>query len=165
MTDRQLHLTFGSRFENIELVQTAIDEAVAERGADDDARHWIGLAVREAVANAIKHGNKQDAEKRVDVELTFADGYVDIVVTDQGTGFEPEKVRDPLAPENLFKTNGRGIFYMKRFMDDVSYAAGPAGGTIVTLRKRIAPAEAGSSSPESTSESRNDSKTQELQEG
>lgn len=162
MTDRQLHLTFGSRFENIELVQTAIDEAVAERGADDDARHWIGLAVREAVANAIKHGNRQDAEKRVDVELTFADGFVDIVVTDQGSGFEPEKVRDPLAPENLFKTNGRGIFYMKRFMDDVSYAAGPGGGTVVRLRKRIAPEGASSST---SSESLNDSKTQELQEG
>lgn len=169
MTDRQLHLTFGSRFENIELVQTAIDEAVAERGADDDARHWIGLAVREAVANAIKHGNKQDAEKRVDVELTFADGYVDIVVTDQGSGFEPEKVRDPLAPENLFKTNGRGIFYMKRFMDDVSYSAGPGGGTVVTLRKRIAPAAADAAPPGPTSdpnsESLHDSKTQELQEG
>lgn len=162
MTDRQLHLTFGSRFENIELVQTAIDEAVAERGADDDARHWIGLAVREAVANAIKHGNKQDAGKRVDVELTFGEGYVDIVVADQGNGFEPEKVRDPLAPENLFKTNGRGIFYMKRFMDEVSYAPRPGGGTIVTLRKRIAPADPTSNS---SSESATDSKTQELQEG
>jgi serine/threonine-protein kinase RsbW len=139
MTDRQLHLTFGSRYENIELVQTAIDEAVAERGADEDARHWIGLAVREAVANAIKHGNRQDAAKRVDVELSFDDGFVDIRVADQGTGFAPEEVRDPLAPENLFKTSGRGIFYMKRFMDDVSYAARPGGGTIVTLRKRISP--------------------------
>lgn len=172
MTDRQLHLTFGSRFENIELVQTAIDEAVAERGGNEDARHWIGLAVREAVANAIKHGNRQDAEKRVDVELTFVDGYVDIVVTDQGSGFEPESIRDPLAPENLFKTNGRGIFYMRRFMDDVSYAPRPGGGTIVTLRKRIAPADAGDaamttqdSTSENQNESPNDSKTQELQEG
>ena len=139
MTDRQLHLTFGSRYENIELVQTAIDEAVADRGADDDTRHWIGLAVREAVANAIKHGNRQDPGKRVDVELVFDDGYVDIVVADEGDGFRPEAVRDPLAPENLFKTNGRGIFYMKRFMDDVSYDSRPGGGTVVTLRKRIAP--------------------------
>ena len=151
MTDRQLHLTFCSRFENIELVQTAIDEAVAERGADEDARHWIGLAVREAVANAIKHGNRQDAEKRVEVELSFVDGCVDIQVADQGMGFEPTEVRDPLAPENLFKTNGRGIFYMRRFMDDVSYAARPGGGTIVLLRKRIAPAN-GSAPPTAAGE-------------
>jgi serine/threonine-protein kinase RsbW len=142
MTDRQLHLTFGSRFENIELVQTAIDEAVAERGADDDTRHWIGLAVREAVANAIKHGNLQDPGKRVDVEVRFVDGYVDIVVADEGEGFKPDEVRDPLAPENLFKTNGRGIFYMRRFMDDVSYDSRPGGGTVLTLRKRIVPDDA-----------------------
>ena len=157
MTDRQLHLTFGSRFENIELVQTAIDEAVAERGADEDARHWIGLAVREAVANAIKHGNRQETDKRVDVELNFVDGYVDIVVTDQGSGFEPDKVRDPLAPENLFKTNGRGIFYMKRFMDDVSYGSRPDGGTIVTLRKRLVPAATSGSTSDLISESTSDS--------
>lgn len=139
MNGHELHLTFGSRFENIELVQTAIDEAVAGHGADEDARHWIGLAVREAVANAIKHGNRQEAGKRVDVDLVFEDGFVDIVITDEGEGFEPETVRDPLAPENLFKTNGRGIFYMKKFMDDVSYDKRPSGGTILRLRKRIAP--------------------------
>ena len=167
MTDRQLHLTFGSRFENIELVQTAIDEAIAERGADEDARHWIGLAVREAVANAIKHGNRQDAEKRVDVELRFSNGFVDIVVTDQGSGFQPEEVRDPLAPENLFKSNGRGIFYMKRFMDDVSYATHPGGGTVVTLRKRIAPepADGGSAPGGSSSDPTQEKISSELQEG
>jgi len=135
---RQLHLTVGSRFENIELVQAAIDEAVAGRGADEDTRHWIGLAVREAVANAIKHGNRLEAAKRVDVAVEWVDGEVVIRVSDEGEGFEPEKVRDPLAPENLMRTNGRGIFYMRRFMDDVSYDSTPDGGTRVTLRKRIA---------------------------
>jgi serine/threonine-protein kinase RsbW len=137
--DRQLHLTFGSRYENIELVQSAIDEAVAERGADEDARHWIGLAVREAVANAIKHGNRQDAAKRVEVELSFDDGFVDIAVADEGGGFDPGEVLDPRSPENLFRSNGRGIFYMRRFMDDVTYRPRPGGGTVVTMRKRIAP--------------------------
>jgi len=135
--ERQLNLTVSSRFENIELVQAAIDEAVAGRGADDDVRHWIGLAVREAVANAIKHGNRLDPAKRVEVAVEVDDGTVVIRVTDEGEGFEPEEVRDPLAPENRMRTNGRGIFYMRRFMDEVSYDFGPGGGTIVTLRKRI----------------------------
>jgi serine/threonine-protein kinase RsbW len=139
MADRQLHLTVGSRFENVELVQSAIDEAIAERGADDDARHWIGLAVREAVANAIKHGNRQDPVKRVEVDVKIEGDEVDIRVEDQGEGFDPGKVRDPLAEENKFRSNGRGIFYMRRFMDDVSYESTPSGGTIVRMRKRIAP--------------------------
>jgi serine/threonine-protein kinase RsbW len=171
--DHCFHLDLGSRFENIELVQVVLDESLRSLECDDDTRYWVGIAVREAVANAIKHGNRQDAEKRVDVELTFDHGYVDIVVSDQGSGFEPEKVRDPLAPENLFKTNGRGIFYMKRFMDDVNYSARPGGGTIVTLRKRIAapaPADAAAEpaiagAAESSSDGTNEPNNQKLQEG
>jgi serine/threonine-protein kinase RsbW len=142
MTERQLHLSIGSRFENIELVQATIDDAVAARGADEDARHWIGLAVREALANAIKHGNRQDPRKRVEIRVEIADGLVEIVVEDEGQGFEPNDVRDPLAPENLFRTNGRGIFYMRKFMDEVSYGSAPNGGTVVRLSKRIAPTSA-----------------------
>jgi serine/threonine-protein kinase RsbW len=139
MSERELHLTVGSRFENVELVQAAIDEAIAERGADEDARHWVGLAVREAVANAIKHGNRQDPEKRVEVAVRIGGGFVDIRVSDEGRGFDPGEVRDPLAPENKFRSNGRGIFYMRRFMDEVSYATAESGGTSVRMRKRIAP--------------------------
>lgn len=138
MTERQLHLTVGSRFENVELVQAAIDEAIAARGADEDARHWVGLAVREAVANAIKHGNQQDPDKRVEVAVRIAEDEVEIAVADEGTGFDPGEVRDPLAPENLFRTNGRGIFYMRRFMDEVSYGSTAGGGTLVRMRKRFA---------------------------
>lgn len=139
MSERQLHLTVGSRFENVELVQAAIDEAIAARGADEDARHWVGLAVREAVANAIKHGNRQDPGKRVDVAVRINSVEVEIAVADEGDGFDPGAVRDPLAPENLFRTNGRGIFYMRRFMDEVSYGSTANGGTLVLLRKRFDP--------------------------
>jgi serine/threonine-protein kinase RsbW len=138
MSERQLHLTVGSRFENVELVQAAIDEAIAARGADEDARHWVGLAVREAVANAIKHGNRQDPGKRVDVAVRIGEGEVEIEVADEGQGFDPGEVRDPLAPENLYRTNGRGIFYMRRFMDEVSYGSTRDGGTLVRMRKRFA---------------------------
>jgi serine/threonine-protein kinase RsbW len=94
--------------------------------------------VREAVANAIKHGNRLDPAKRVEVEVAIDGGFVEIRVSDEGQGFDPAAVRDPLAPENLFRTNGRGIFYMRRFMDEVSYDAAASGGTSVRMRRRIA---------------------------
>jgi serine/threonine-protein kinase RsbW len=139
MNERQLHLTVGSHFDNVELVQAAIDEAIAEQGADEDTRHWISLAVREAVANAIKHGNQQNPDKRVEVSVLVTDDFVDIRISDEGEGFDPSELRDPLAPENRLRTNGRGIFYMRRFMDEVSYATASSGGTSVVMRKRIAP--------------------------
>jgi serine/threonine-protein kinase RsbW len=132
------HLDLGSRFENIELVQVVLRDALDQLGLDEDARHWVDVAVREAIANAIKHGNAQNPEKQVHVDL-FLDGE-DLVVRvgDEGPGFDPAQIHDPLAPENLLRPNGRGIFYMKSFMDEIHYGTRPGGGTLVTLRKRVA---------------------------
>jgi serine/threonine-protein kinase RsbW len=141
---RELHLTIASRFENIELVQTVVDDALKERGVADDTRHWIGLALREAVANAIKHGNRLDPEKQVEIEATVDDAELKLRILDQGAGFDPSAVADPLAPENRFRASGRGIFYMKRFMDEVEYGSAPSGGTALTLRKRFEPVEGAS---------------------
>jgi len=138
MTPVELHLTLGSRFENIELAEVVLDDALASREIGEDDRHWVGLALREAVANAIRHGNREDGAKRVTVDARIAPCEVEVVVEDQGSGFEPEEVADPLAPENLLRVSGRGIFYMRRFMDDVAYDTGSAGGTRVTLRRRFA---------------------------
>jgi serine/threonine-protein kinase RsbW len=139
--DKSFHLAIGSRFENIELVQLVLKDSLDQLGLDDDNRHWIDVAVREAVANAIKHGNLQDPAKQVHVDLTLEghDGdWLVIRVQDEGKGFDPADLEDPLAPENLLKPNGRGIFYMKSFMDDIQYGLRPGGGTTVTMRKRLA---------------------------
>lgn len=139
MSDEQsFHLAIGSRFENIELVQLVLKDTLDRLGMDDDNRHWIDVAVREAVANAIKHGNLEDPTKQVQVDLTVEGDTLVIRVQDEGRGFDPTHLEDPLAPENLLKPNGRGIFYMKSFMDDVQYGVRPGGGTVVTLRKRFA---------------------------
>ena len=132
----QVLITIGSHFEHIDLIQVVVDDALARLGLEEDARHWVGIAIREAVANAIKHGNRQDPNKEVDVELAIEDGTAVIRVRDHGEGFNLEEVGDPLAPENLLKPSGRGIFYMKSFMDTIEYSPRPEGGTIVTLRKR-----------------------------
>jgi len=139
--DKSFHLAIGSRFENIELVQLVLKDSLDQLGLDDDNRHWIDVAVREAVANAIKHGNLQDPAKQVHVDLNLEghDGdWLVIRVQDEGKGFDPSDLEDPLAPENLLKPNGRGIFYMKSFMDDIQYGLRPGGGTTVTMRKRLA---------------------------
>lgn len=144
------HLAIGSRFENIELVQVVLEDALEGMGVDDDTRHWVGLAVREAVANAIKHGNRQDPRKQVEVDWGVEGSELVVHVRDEGEGFDPGQLQNPLAPENLLKPTGRGIFYMKSFMDRIDYASGPVGGTEVTLRKRMAgrPAEASGISQE-----------------
>lgn len=135
--ESQVRIAIGSRFEHIDLIQVVVDDALERLGLDDDSRHWVGIAIREAVANAIKHGNRQDPEKEVEVELAIAENQAIIRVLDEGEGFDPQEVGDPLAPENLLKPNGRGIFYMKRFMDEIEYSVRPSGGTVVTLRKQI----------------------------
>jgi serine/threonine-protein kinase RsbW len=135
--EQRFHLTIGSRFENIELVQMVLRDSLRGLGLEEDAQHWIDIAVREAVANAIKHGNAQSPDKQVHVDFHVEGGDLVIEVQDEGPGFDPGQVQDPLAPENLLKPNGRGIFYMKNFMDEIRYGLRPGGGTVVTMRKRI----------------------------
>jgi serine/threonine-protein kinase RsbW len=137
--DNRFHLSIGSRFENIELVQVVLKDALERMGMGEDALHWVDVAVREAVANAIKHGNELNPAKQVQVDLALeGEDVVVIKVLDQGVGFDLSHLHDPLAPENLLKPSGRGIFYMKSFMDEIHYGPGPDGaGTQVTLRKRL----------------------------
>jgi serine/threonine-protein kinase RsbW len=135
--EQRFHLAVGSRFENIELVQVVLRDSLERLGMEEDARHWVDVAVREALANAIKHGNEQNPSKQVHVDFAVEGEELVIRVEDEGVGFDPELLGDPLAPENLLRPNGRGIFYMKSFMDEIEYSAGPGGGTMVTLRKRL----------------------------
>jgi len=135
--EHRFHLAIGSRFENIELVQVVLKDCLQREGMDKDALEWVDLAVREALANAIKHGNEQNPTKQVHVDLRVEAEELVIRIEDEGVGFDPTRLGDPLAPENLLRPNGRGIFYMKSFMDQIEYGAGLGGGTMVTLRKRI----------------------------
>jgi serine/threonine-protein kinase RsbW len=136
--DHRFHLDLGSRFENIELVQVVLKDTLDQLGVEEDARHWIDVAVREAVANAIKHGNAQNPDKQVHVDLLLEGDELVIRIEDEGAGFDPSAVPDPLTPDNIVRPNGRGIFFMKSFMDDIQYGLRPEGGTVVTMRKRLA---------------------------
>src|SRR5205085_6914675 len=104
----RIEITISSRFENIELVQVIAEHVCETAGVDEDGAHWIGMAVREAVANAIKHGNKLDVKKKVYVVFGLRETELEISISDEGEGFDPGKVSDPLNPQNLMKTSGRG---------------------------------------------------------
>src|SRR5262249_33220888 len=112
-------------------------------GLDDDALHWVGVSIRECVINAIKHGNRNDSSKSVFVDFeaspSAAPPELVISVRDQGDGFEAAAIADPLAPENILKSSGRGIFLIRSFMDDVRLQRPPQGGMEVRMVKRVHP--------------------------
>jgi serine/threonine-protein kinase RsbW len=136
-----VRLQIASSFDLLDFVQLVSDRLGAMAGLDEDAVHWVGVAVREGVINAIKHGNREDVAKRVTIEFALEpDGTADaliVSVTDQGIGFEPNAVADPLAPENVLKSSGRGIFFMRSFMDDITLRRVPEGGMQVRMVKRL----------------------------
>jgi serine/threonine-protein kinase RsbW len=135
--DRTVTLDIASRFEMLDVVQTVLVQCCALVGFDDEAVHYMSVAVRESVVNAIKHGNRQDESKRVHLRFTLHDRALEIQVRDEGQGFDPASVADPLAPENLLKAYGRGIFFMRQFMDEVTHAFPAKGGTVVRMLKRL----------------------------
>jgi serine/threonine-protein kinase RsbW len=132
-----IRMSLSSRFENIEMVQHLCSRLLEGRDVPEETRHWILMAVREAVANAIKHGNQQDLAKHVHLEMDVVADTLAISIRDEGEGFDPKAVDDPLAPENRLKTSGRGIFYMRTFMDDVRFQRHADGGMEIVLKKNL----------------------------
>ncbi len=136
-----VRLQIHSTFDMVDLVQVVSDRVAQLGGMDEDAVHWIGVAVRESVINAIKHGNREDHGKLVTVEFSFAPvadpSELIVRVVDEGEGFDPQEVADPLAPENVLKSSGRGIFFMRSFMDDVVLRRGAKGGMEVRMVKKL----------------------------
>ena len=138
---RTVCLEFHSTYEMLDFVQVASDHLGRLSGLDDEALHWVGVAVRESVINAIKHGNSGDERKHVHVEFTPLDGArpsgIQIRVRDEGPGFDPDALPDPLAPENMLKASGRGIFLIRSFMDELVLRRAPEGGMEVVMVKRV----------------------------
>jgi serine/threonine-protein kinase RsbW len=138
-----VRLDFRSSFDMLDLVQVVSDHIGRQVGLDDEAVHWVGVAVRESVINAIKHGNGGDEQKRVHLEFTPLEDEmppgVAIRVRDEGPGFDPETLPDCLAPENILKASGRGIFLIRSFMDELRLQRAPEGGMEVVMVKRSQP--------------------------
>jgi len=142
-----VRIEFTSGFDMLDFVQVVSDRMSRDAGLDEESTHWVGVAVRECVINAVTHGNQSDSGKRVFVEF-HSDRLRDlpeltISVRDEGDGFDPQHLADPLAPENLLKSSGRGIFLIRSFMDDVQLHRAPDGGMEIRMTKRVTPADQG----------------------
>lgn len=134
----QKELKLPSKIESVEKAAQEAEIFVKESGFGDEVLFAVDMAVRESVANAVKHGNKLDETKQVEVTFFNSDAGFEITVRDFGEGFEIEEIPDPTNPENLLKASGRGILFMRSFMDEVEWTNHSDGGLLVRMMKKRA---------------------------
>ena len=137
MTDQTTQLVLPSHIEAVADAAAAVTDFIRNFGVSEEAAFGIEMALREAVTNAMVHGNHEDESKSVEVVFNCHDNELEVEVRDQGEGFDPARVPDPTNAENLLKTSGRGIFLMRTFMDEIEWLNRPDGGTTVRMRKRF----------------------------
>jgi serine/threonine-protein kinase RsbW len=115
-------LVIESNLDNLNLVENFIDELSSELHIKEDVYGNIIIAVTEAVNNGMSHGNKMDPSKHVKIKSKLLNPYLlSISVEDEGKGFDPTKVKDPTAQENLFNENGRGVFVMTHLAEEIKF--------------------------------------------
>jgi len=136
VTEETVELTLPSRVESVAEAAGTVADAARRLGFAEDALFGIDMAVREAVTNAVLHGNRGDESKPVELGLAGTDAGLVVTVRDRGEGFDPEQVDDPTREENLLKASGRGILFMRTFMDEVDWRRHPGGGTVVRMTKK-----------------------------
>ncbi len=124
--------------ESVAEVEAAAERLAAEAGLNEDELFHVAMAVREAAVNAVLHGNEYDSTKHIQVSLENTGTELRFVIADQGKGVNLEQLPDPLAPENLLRGTGRGIFLIRSFMDEVHFRQ-LHPGTELTLVKRLTP--------------------------
>jgi serine/threonine-protein kinase RsbW len=130
-------LTLSSRIESVEEAAKQAEEFARQAGLGDEYIFAIDMAVRESVANAIKHGNRFDDSKPVNVVFEKDENAFSLFVRDFGGGFDYQHVDDPTDPANLLKANGRGILFMNTFMDEVEWTRPEGGGIAVKMLKKL----------------------------
>jgi serine/threonine-protein kinase RsbW len=136
MTEQRVSYTLDSTLETVDNAEQTASRLAADAGFDDEDVMKISMAVREAAVNAVLHGNAYDPAKKVVVDFEQTPKDLVITIRDQGKGLDPDKIPDPLAPENLLKTSGRGIFLIRSFMDEVHIHPSQTG-TEIKLVKHV----------------------------
>jgi serine/threonine-protein kinase RsbW len=128
--------TLESSLDSVNKVEQTAEQMAQKAGFEEDELFKITMAVREAAVNAVLHGNAYDPEKRITALFENTGDSLVIRITDQGKGLDPSTLPDPLAPENLLRGSGRGIFLMRSFMDEVNFKQ-LHPGTELTLIKHL----------------------------
>jgi serine/threonine-protein kinase RsbW len=136
MTEQKVSYTWESTLETVDNAEQTASRIAAESGFDEDQIMQISMAVREAAINAVLHGNAYNPSKKVNLDFEKTPGDLVITIRDQGQGLDVEKIPNPLEPENLLKTSGRGIFLMRSFMDEVQIHPSDVG-TEIKLVKHV----------------------------
>ncbi len=136
MNATRVSYTLESTLESVNKAEQAARELAVKSGFDEEEVDRISMAVREATVNAVLHGNQFDRNKRVNVAFEATQEHLSVSVRDEGKGLDPEIIPDPLAPENLLKQSGRGIFLIRAFMDEVHFRS-MEPGTEITLIKHV----------------------------
>jgi serine/threonine-protein kinase RsbW len=129
-------INLPSRLKSIDKAVVEATDFASRAGFSEEALYAINMAMRESVANAVKHGNQLDETKQVEITLKNSSEGLEITIRDFGEGFAVEEIPDPTNPENLMKADGRGILFMKTFMDEVKWSNHARGGMIVKMLKR-----------------------------
>ena len=138
--DGRVTFSLNSTMESVSEVEAAAEKLAEQAGIEEEERFRVTMAVREAAVNAVLHGNEYDPTKKITVSLENTGSALIFTIADQGRGLDPESLPDPLAPENLLRGTGRGIFLIRSFMDEVHFRQ-LHPGTELTLIKKLAPAE------------------------
>lgn len=140
MTPERRSFTLDSTLDTVDNAEQAANEIATQIGFNDEEVLQIAMAVREAAVNAVLHGNAYDPAKKVNLDFERTGDDLVITIRDQGKGLDPSKIPDPLAPENLLKTSGRGIFLIRSFMDDVQINPSTSGTEIKLIKHVHGPA-------------------------
>jgi serine/threonine-protein kinase RsbW len=136
----RVSLTLPSSLESVDTLEHTAEDFAARAGFDPDTVPNIVMAVREAAINAVLHGNSYNPQKHITVSFETTSDALVVRIADQGPGFDPGTLPDPLAPENILRGSGRGIFLIRAFMDEVHFRK-LHPGTELTLIKHRAPAQ------------------------
>src|SRR5438552_4857113 len=137
---KTINLVLDSTLDSVDIAERSALDLARGSGFGEEDLDRIGMSVRECMVNAVVHGNRYNAKKKVQLSLSRTPQRLIIRIVDQGEGFDPGEVPDPVAGDNLLRQSGRGVFLMKTFMDDFSVRRLPSG-TEVTLTKNLVPKE------------------------
>lgn len=135
VTVEKKEIIIPSKIEAVDKAVTEATDFASASGFGEAELFAIDMAVREAVANAVKHGNRLDETKAVEISFSNLSKGFEVTIRDFGNGFNVESVPDPTNPENILKANGRGILFMRNFMEEVEWFEHPQGGTVVKMLK------------------------------
>jgi len=134
---QRLEVALDTALESVDLAENIVKRVAEAAGFGDEDVHKFAMAVREGVINAYNYGNLRDPRKKITVIVEFEPEKMVVHVLDEGYGFEPTEIPDPLAEENLLRTSGRGLFLMRAFMDEFAVQRGPGGGTDLVMAKKL----------------------------